>query len=253
MSRIVERISHTTILLIAAAMLAFIVGFAYGNFFEVQYGFQLRDWQTLASVAVAVAAAVLAYIGVHNTQRINVMIKEQDRIDGLLPGLRQVNELLLVIRGPLHSLQPQHRYQAQVLLDTVIRMQSSESVEDAVRRQLPLADPHLRWEVAEIVFGLKSQATILKVGHEELHRYQTEVANIHTFAASSHQGLLEMTARVKNSYERENDKMAKAIRALDDFAETIKRRMAKAEARQVIIRGVVDRFFKAGHKRVLGR
>jgi hypothetical protein len=193
---------------------------------------------------VALAAATLAYFGVRNTQRITVMIKEQDRIDALLPGLRQVNELLIVIRGPLHALNAENRNIAHVLLDAAIRVQPTESVEDAVRRQLPLADDHLRWEVTEIAFALKSQAEILKVGKEELERYQADLANIHTFAPASHDRLREMTERVEISYDRENAKMAKAIKDLDEFAASIKERIANAEARQITIRAVVDRFFK---------
>ena len=239
-------INNTAVLVVAAAIFGLVFGFAYGNLLGVQYGFQVKDWQTFGAMLVALAAAAVAYIGVRNTQRITVMIREQDRIDDLLPGLRQVNELLMVIRGPLNAMRPQHRYQAALLLDAAIKVQPGESVEDSVRRQLPLADHHLRWEVTEIVFALKSQAAILEVGEEELEKYQTDVANIHEFAASEHEGLREAAAQVKNSYDRENEKMARAIRALDEFAELIKERISKAEARRVIIRAVVDKFFESG-------
>ena len=242
----VMRLNNATIMAIAAATFAFVLGFAYGNLFEVQYGFQLKDWQTLASTLVALGAATLAYMGVRGTQRINVMIKEQDRIEALLPGLRQVNELLLVIRGPLNGLRRQHRYQAILLLDAAIHMRPTESIEDAVRRQLPLADEHLRREVAEIIFALKSQATIVKVGHDEVLQYQTDVAQIHQLAPSSHKSLREIAKLVEASYERENDKLTKVLKTFDEFAESIKERILRAEERQRTIRGVVDRFFKGG-------
>jgi hypothetical protein len=126
-----------------------------------------------------------------------------------------------VIR-PLHDLSSEHRYQAKVLPDTAIRVQPTESVEDVVRGELPLADNHLRREVAEIVFELRSQAKILKVGKDELDDYLTDVANIHTFAPSSHDSLREMAKKVRDSYDRENAKMAKAISDLDEFAASIK-------------------------------
>jgi hypothetical protein len=240
------RISNTTILVVAAAMLAFLLGFAYGNLFEVQYGFHFKDWQTLASTCVAVIAATLAYIGVRDTQRINVLIKEQDRIAELLPGLRQVNELLMIPRGVLNGMQPQHRYQANLLLDAAFRAQPGESLEDVVRRKLPLADDRLKWEMARLIFALKSQAQILKAGQEEVERYQTKVANVHTLAPSERQGLLEITERVKESYDRENDTMGGAIEALNVYAESIKRRILNAEVRGRAIRGVIDKFFERG-------
>jgi hypothetical protein len=240
------QLKNTTLLVVAVAMLAFLLGFAYGNLFEVQYGFQFKDWQTLASTCVAVIAATLAYIGVRGTQRISVLIKEQDRVAELLPGLRQVNELLIVLRGVLKALRPQHRYQAHLLLDAAFRTQSGESLEDVVRRKLPLADDHLKWEVARLIFALKSQATILKVGHEEVEKYQTEVAHTDTVAPSARQSLLEITERVKESYDRENDTMGEAIQAFDAYAERIKQRISDTETRGRVIRDVIDKFFERG-------
>ena len=85
-------VRNLTIFVVMAAIYGFVLEFAYGNLFEAKYRFELKEWQTLAGVLVAVAAATLAYMGVQGTQRINVMIKEQDRLDTSLPGLRQVNE-----------------------------------------------------------------------------------------------------------------------------------------------------------------
>jgi len=240
------QLKNTTLLVVAAAVLAFLLGFAYGNLFDDQYAFHFRDWQTLGSTCVAVIAATLAYIGVRGTQRINVMIKEQDRIEALLPGLRQVNELLIVIRGPLNGLRPQHRYQALLVLDAAIPVQLTESVETAVRRLLPLADDHLQWEVAELAFALRSQAKILEVGKDEVDRHDTDAANLNTFAESAREGVLELAQRVRQSYDRENDKMAATLKALDVFSESIKQRIAKAERRGKIISGVVDKFFERG-------
>jgi len=228
---------------VMAAVYGFVFGFGYGNLLEVQYGFQLKDWQTLAGVLVTVAAATLAYIGVRGTQRINVVIKEQDRLDALLPGLRQVNELLIIIRGPLTALRSRSLYQAGVLLDTAIRMDPIGSVEQAVGRLLPLADDHLRREVTEIILALKSQAAMLKVGKEEVDRYRMDVANIHTFAPDQRDSLRDIARQIEASYNRENGHMQKLIIALDRFAGVVKERIVKAEQRQKTIRGIVDKFF----------
>jgi hypothetical protein len=143
----------------------------------------------------------------------------------------------------LNNLRSQHRYQAQLLLDSAVKQQDGESVEDVVRRRLPLADDHLRWEVSQIIFALKSQAKILQVGHEEVQRYQRDVANIHTFTPEAREALIDLTRRVEQSHERENDEMGAAIRSLNSFAQSIRQRISKAEARRDLIRGVIDRFF----------
>lgn len=237
---------NSALFAIYIGFLAFVLGFAYGDLFGARYDFHLNEWQGLVGTFVAIVAAGVAYISVWTTQRVNVMIKEQDRITELLPGLRQVHELLLIPRGVLNSLRPQQRYQAVVLLDAAFHAQPGESLEDVVRRKLPLADDHLRWELARIIFALKSQAEIVKVGNEEVERCQTDAANITTFAPSAQEGLVETLDRVKKSYDRENELMGSAILALEAYAASIRSRISKAEARGEIIRKVLDKFFGEG-------
>lgn len=233
-----------TIIAVMAAIYGFVLGFGYGNLFDAQYGFQLKEWQTLAGVLVAVAAATLAYLGVQSTQRINVVIKEQDRLDALLPGLRQVNELLLTIRGPLSNLRTRHLYQSYLLLDAAIPVGPKELVEDAVRRLLPLADDHLKWEVAQLAFALKSQAVLLKLGKEEVDRCQKDVANIRAFAADQHDSVRYIAKQVEEAHDRESAVMQRHLVSLNDFAGVVKERIAKAEKRQNVIRSIVDKYFK---------
>ena len=239
-------IRNSIIFAVMAAIYGFVFGFGYGNFLGAQYGFQLKDWQTLLGVLVAVLAAILAYIGVQGTQRINVMIKEQDRLDALLPGLRQVDELFTILRGPLSSIRTQHLYQASVFLESAIRIGQNKSVEQAVHRRLPLADHHLRREVVQIIFDVWRQAALLKVGREEVERYQRDIANIHEFAPDQHEGLLDIARQVEASHQRENQEMRRLIISLDTFAAVVKKRISDAEQRQKAIRGIVDKFFKEG-------
>lgn len=237
-------IRNSTIVAVMAAIYGIVLGFAYGNLFEVEYGIHFKDWQTLAGVLVAVAAATLAFVGVQGTQRINVVIREQDRLDALLPGLRQANELLLVIRGSLSVLRNKSLHQAAILLDSAIPVSQNESVEQVVRRKLPLADDHLKREVAEIVFALRRQAELLKIGKEEVERYKRDIANIHTFAPDQHEGLRDIGKQVEASHNRESDEMWKLVETLDRFADLVKGRIAGAEERRKKIRGIVDKFFR---------
>lgn len=235
---------QTTVLIIAATVLGSVFGFTVGNTLDYEFAFHLKEWQTLTSAIVAFIGITVAYLGVRQTQRINVLIKEQDRIDELLPGLRQADDLLALPRSVLNAIRQQHRYQAAVLLDAAFKAEDGESLEDVVRRKFPLADNHLKRELAKIIFALKSQARILEIGHKEVERYQTDVANINTFAPCAREGLLEVTKRVEESYKRENETMGKLILALEAFAASIKQRISKAEARSEIIRNVLDKFFQ---------
>jgi hypothetical protein len=75
------KITNTGILLFAAASLGFVLGFAYGNVLGLERVFDLEKWQTLVGTVVAVLAAAAAFLGVRGTQRINVILKEQERLD----------------------------------------------------------------------------------------------------------------------------------------------------------------------------
>ncbi len=235
---------NSAIFAAAVGLLTFVLGFAFGNFLEVKYGFQLKDWQTLASTLVAIVAAGVAYVGVRTTQRLNVMMKEEDRIDEFLPGFRQVDEIFLLPRSVLTRLPRRQLYQAELLVEGAFKAQEGESLDDLFRRRLPLADNYVRREVVRMVFALKSQARILKVGYEEVERYETQVANIDSVEPSAREGLLEVTQRVKDSYDRELDTMVILIRELEKFAGSIKQRISDAEERREAIRGVIDSFFR---------
>lgn len=237
-------IRNTTIFVAMAAIYGFVLGFGYGNLFEAKYGFELKEWQTLAGVLVAVGAAILAYIGVRGTQRINVVIKEQDRLTESLPGLREVSELMLIVRSPLRSLRTEHLYQAKILIDSVLNMKPTDSIEAAVHRRLPLADHHLRKEVLDILFLVYRQAALLVVGKDEVDSYRKDIAQIHTFAEDARAGLREVAQRVEASHKRESDEMRRLIASLDTYADTVKERILQAEQRLSTIRGAIDKFFK---------
>lgn len=59
-------IRNSTVAVIAAAILALIVGFAYGNVLGLQHVFELQKWQMLVGAGVALLAAVIAFF---NTTR----------------------------------------------------------------------------------------------------------------------------------------------------------------------------------------
>ncbi|CAN0349773.1 unnamed protein product, partial [Phaeothamnion confervicola] len=131
----------------AAALLAFVLGFAYGNVLGLDATFVLERWQTLVGTMVAVIAAVVAFIGVRGTQRINVVLKEQDRLDKLLPGLRQANDFLGQLSRYLEHINDHTRYMSITVVRDYIQFQNNETFEEMVNRRLPLADDETKREV----------------------------------------------------------------------------------------------------------
>jgi hypothetical protein len=241
--RAASKINNWTITSIAISVLTFVLGFAYGNLLGLEYEFRLQEWQTLVSAIIAIALGMLAFFGVWSTQRVNVMIKEQERIDALLPGLRQTKELLVSLQGPLQRLRPQTRYESGVFIDSAFGAKNGEPFEDAVCRSLPLADEHIRDEVIRNTFALKVQATFLKIGKEEVDRCLSELAEIDQFAPEAQQAVRETAEIARENYERDIEKMGEALIVFDRFCISIRQRNSDAENRRTIIREFLDRFF----------
>jgi hypothetical protein len=104
-----------------------------------RYRFRLQDWQTLVSAAIALGAATLAYLGVRSTQRINIMLKEEERIDKALPGLHQTHDLIDFLAARV-DLPPQLRHVAYQEIRSLVRPQDGETYEAVVARMIPLAN-----------------------------------------------------------------------------------------------------------------
>jgi hypothetical protein len=59
-------VRNSTVAAAVAAILALVVGFAYGNLFGLEQIFELQKWQALIGAGVALLAAALAFF---NTTR----------------------------------------------------------------------------------------------------------------------------------------------------------------------------------------
>ena len=236
-------LNSSTIATIVIAILAFVLGFAYGNLFEVKYDFHLKDWQTLLSAIVAILVGSLAYLGVRNTQRITVMIKEQERIDTMLPGLRQLDELLRSLQRPLRELRPQTRHESQTFINSVFGVNRDEGLEVAVRRSLSLAEERLRDEVVRQIFVLWNQAALLVIRKQEMDQALMDLAERDHFSPELHPALGARADNTKADYDKEAEKMGVLLNGLDRFASSIHQRISQAETRLIIIRKVLDRFF----------
>ena len=237
------KIENSTIAAVAFAALAFVLGFGYGNLLGLEYEFRFQEWQTLTSAIVAIGLGMLAFFGVWSTQRVNVMIKEQERIDAMLPGLRQVDELLRSLQRPLRELRPQTRHESQTFINSVFGVNRDEGLDVAVRRSLSLADERLRDEVVRQMFVLRNQAALLRIRKGEMDQALMDLAERDQFSPSVHAALREKVDTSKANYDLEAEKVGVLLDGLDRFISSIHRRISQGEMRLVIIRKVLNRFF----------
>jgi hypothetical protein len=225
---------NTAVSLVATATLAALLGFAYGNYFDRQCSFDLKEWQTLVSAAVAFAAATVAYIGVRGTQRITVMIKEQDRIDDALPGLRQtrdrIDSLLAKVEWPRHLLHEAHHH-----IRSILRPQHGETYEACVARIIPLADQELRRDVTSAVSRLGTQASVLQARKGEIDQTEADLAGIAGFAPTFHQAVRNAALLARERYDQDATSFLSVVDTLRTLNATIEERLSRAQKRREII------------------
>jgi hypothetical protein len=70
------------------------------------YGF-VKDWQTLIAAGIAVGAAAIWH-NVTRQLRLQAKIREEDRMEAALPGLREAQDLLVPLLSELRALQGEH-------------------------------------------------------------------------------------------------------------------------------------------------
>jgi hypothetical protein len=138
------RISNSAIMTMAVATLAFVLGFAYGNLFAEHYGIELYKWQPLMAASIALAVGALAFFGVIRNMRVNILTREEDRIENELPGLRKACTLISILR--LRLARRPHE-DALNIFTTTLGQRPGESVEEAFERQITLAKPNLKREL----------------------------------------------------------------------------------------------------------
>jgi hypothetical protein len=224
--------------------LAFVLGFAYGNVLGLDATFVLEKWQTLVGTLVAVLAAVAAFIGVRGTQRINVVLKEQERLDKLLPGLRQANDFLGQLSTYLGHINDRTRYLSITVVRDYIQFQDGESFQDAVNRRLPLADDETKREVTGVIVSLVRQTTMLQLAKEEHTRSFKDLAELHLFAEEAKPEVRAQAQRIDESLKRLDEETKAEFVAFGRAAGSLKGRLDEGEGRRKAIGKELDKYFR---------
>lgn len=238
------KFTNALVCVVAAAVLAFILGFALGNAFGIGNTFQLEKWQSLAGALVAIVAATVAFLGVRGTQRINVILKEQERLDKLLPGLRQANDFVSRLAEYLGQITARTRYMSIVVIRDYVQFKDAETFEEMVHRRVPLADDDTKRELTGLVVSLMQQAGMLKVAKDEHTKAYKDLAEIHLFAESSKPGVRQLAELLDASLNRQEAVMAAEIQSFRQASNALNRRVEEAKTCREIIATELDRFFR---------
>jgi hypothetical protein len=205
---------------ITAGWIGLMVGFAAG--LEVLP--HLKDWQTLIAAAVALLAAFVAWFNVQKTLRINVISREEDRIETHLAGLRDALTLMGKIDAQLKFAQHDLGKIPAVLNE--FGLESSDTSTD-VEKLLPRTDHETRIRVVAAVSWVRFRLSLRGGAKTMLELPQ------------STQPLSERTER----FDEADRQLRRAVEEFHEATLGLLERVRRAEEQLPLFRRQIEAFF----------
>ena len=188
----------------------------------------LKDYQAAIGAAVAVCAAFIAWHNVSRQLAMNLLTREEDRIEEALPGLRQTSEFLSRLISTIELERPdgviaalQHHHGLRPDIDSAVMIEMN----------MALASPTLKRRIADELHRLMNAAGYLAEKRHAQAR-NAEAIMVHSLSADP----ADREWKVKTA-QNVIDELEKAIRqnepryrsALDTLKETLREIKAKIE------------------------
>jgi hypothetical protein len=183
------------------------------------YGF-VKDWQILITATIAISTAAIAWHNVTRQLRMAAKIREEDRMEAALPGLREADDLLVPLLSELRLLQGKEN------ADQIVGARFNSPTENftaLARRTLPHADERMRREVAGMMLLLRVRSQQLVNAHSERERASRELADISSFRPEDHDKLRQADEAIV----LHTRSMEEAINSLERLVMTYNERTAR--------------------------
>jgi hypothetical protein len=200
----------------------------------------VKEWQTLISAAVAAVGIYFAVRNVSRQIRINILLREEDRLDKHLPGLRNAVNFLepFLIFTSVTAFHGTSGEFARLGFG-----KAGSTPEKDVEKALPVTDDATRAKVLDSLFEALRRARTAE-GTRELkemmERTMGDPAQWEPNELKKHRS--EITGaemRFVRQRAEFSDQMERVVKLIDD----IKRIIARYERRRVQIRREVERYF----------
>lgn len=187
------------------------------------YGFA-KDWQALIVGSIAIGAAGIAWHNVTRQLRMAAKIREEDRMEAALPGLREAADFLVPLLSELRLLEGKENAH-QIIGRRFITPQ--ESFTALARRTLPNADERMRREVAGMMLLLRMASQQLANSHKERERASRDLADISNFRPTDHGKVRDKLAEADEAILLNTGLMEEAINSLVRLVITYNKRTAR--------------------------
>jgi hypothetical protein len=234
------RPTNAQIMAAAAAVLSCILGFTFGNALGVAGVFNMKDWQFIIGTCIAVMVAMIAWYNVQRTLRMNLISREEDRIERSLPALCQAAEFVLHLSQELDSLECKEN--ALAIFNQRFTPEDA-SLEEMVKRRLGLGDEQLRQEVTDALRGAYLDARLLERADRNYRDAQAQLIKMDQCSAEGKAGIAEVDVLRTVRAEQERKFLASA-RRVNELSHTLSERIARYRTRSIRFRSEIERFFE---------
>lgn len=206
-----------------------------------------REYQTLISAAVAcVGIAVAARVAIRNVTkqlRVNVVSREEERIEKTLPGLREAVGCIQDIRKEFRSGSPPvwlKRFEALAAYDP-----SKDRLADKLKVMMPLADAETCQQVLLLVETLLEHTVRADADYSR----HLQIINSPQYRIEVETGMIGQARRQAEAADIGNNLkllvVLKALKELQHFEERLIRRVISYEKRLPKFRHEIERYFDA--------
>jgi hypothetical protein len=187
------------------------------------YGF-VKDWQTLFTAGIAAVAIRITWHNVTRQLRMQAKIREEDRMEAALPGLREAQDLLVPLLSDLRSLRGMQN--ANQIVRACFNA-PEESFASLARRKLPNADERTQREVADMMLLLRVTSQQLSAAYSNHQMALSELRDKANFQPSDHDKLRDLEVETREAIVLHTRSMEAAISSLERLVMTYNKRTVR--------------------------
>jgi hypothetical protein len=213
----------------------------------------VKEWQTLVSALLAITVAtvgvVLAWRSATRQLRINVVTREEDRIERMLPGLQEAASFLAVVNATTGSVE-RLDVSGKKVLDDVCDRQPGEPIDVVVARKVPGADSNIQRRISEVLGEVDWRITNFQNCADQLTQARQQFNEINNFASKHHDEIRRAVRDAITAFKLagpEVQKMLARSRALENEFDA---KISDLSELRPILRAEIDAFFRVSKKLV---
>lgn len=201
----------------------------------------LKDWIPLLALVVAIAAALIALWNVHKTIRMNVMTREEDRIERALPGLVDATQLLASVTTALQDRADTDDARAALKRAGI----AEDEIKETIDKLLPITERHTNHAIAQ---ALSTVVNRDKEHRAALSQHSDRVGYnaMYPQNSKSRQARDEQERQAAAAIIAAKERLNGATHQLLDLKRDLDRKTASYLARLPRLRNAIEGFFDEG-------